>query len=113
MRERSPRQLDAGTLRLGCGRLRFRAADRGNAALAARDPLCRFMDIADRTLAADGTVIAMRRRDAEALCQQLLRIAIAPAQVVDDVELLHLAERLCASVCLGAPQGVFLQSERR
>src|SRR5260370_33856676 len=54
MRERRPRQFDAGAFGLGRGGLRLRAAHRSDAAFAARDPLCRFMQIADRAFAADG-----------------------------------------------------------
>ena len=72
MRERRPRQRDAGALGLGRGRLRLGAADRGDAAFAARDALCRLMQIADRALAADRAVIGVRRLDAEALGELLL-----------------------------------------
>ena len=95
MGERRPWQLDAGALGLGRGRLRFGAADRGDAAFAARDALRRLVQIADRALAADRAVIAMRRLDAEPLRELLLRIAIAPAQEIDDVERADLAEQLC------------------
>src|SRR5664280_220123 len=59
MRERRPRQGDAGAFGLGRGRLRFGAADRGDAAFAARDALRRLMQIADRAFAADRTVIGV------------------------------------------------------
>src|SRR4051812_9161880 len=55
-----PWQLGAGTLGLGRRRLRLSAADRRDAAFAARDALGSFVDEADRALAADRPVIAMR-----------------------------------------------------
>ena len=96
MRERRPRQIDFGAFRLGRGRLRFGAADRGDAAFAARDALRRFMQIADRALAADRSVVEMRRLDAEPAGQLLLRITVAPAQEIDDVERVDLAEQFAA-----------------
>ena len=96
--------VDAGAFGLGRGRLRFGAADRGDAAFAARDALRRFVQIADRALAADRAVIGMRRLDAEPLRELLFRIAIAPAQEIDDVERLDLAEQLAAAVLFGALQ---------
>src|SRR3954462_7497933 len=66
IRERRPRQFDAGAFGLGGGRLRFGAADRSHAAFAARDALRRFVQVSDRTLAADRTVISMLRFDSEA-----------------------------------------------
>src|SRR4030081_1530375 len=93
MRERRPRQIDFGALGLGGGALRFGAADRRHAAFAARDALCRFVQIADWTLAADRAVIGVLRRDAETGGEQLFRIAIAPAQEIDDVERLDIAEQ--------------------
>src|SRR5436305_2129900 len=77
MRERRPRQLDAGALRLGRRGLRFGAAHRSDAALAARDALRRFVQISDRTLTADRTVIGMLRLDPELLRQPDLGIAVA------------------------------------
>src|SRR6202040_2990672 len=65
MRERRPRQFDAGAFGLGRGGLRLGAADRGDTAFAARDPLRRLMEIADRALAADRAVIGVRWLDAE------------------------------------------------
>src|ERR1700737_2830331 len=86
MRERRPWQFDAGALGLGRARLRFGAADRGDAAFAACDPLRRFMQIADRAFTADRTVIGMLRLDAETAGELNLGIAVAPAQETDDVE---------------------------
>ena len=100
MRERRPWQIDAGALGLGRGRLRFGAADRGDAAFAARDALGRLMQIADRALAADRPVIKVCRIDAEAPGQLFFGIAIAPAQEIDDVERADLAEQLAAGVLL-------------
>ena len=42
----------------------------------------------------------------------LLRIAIAPAQEIDDVERAELAEQFCPAVRLRAPHGLFEQRER-
>src|ERR1700682_4747037 len=92
MRERRPWQFDAGAFGLGRGRLRLRAADRRDAAFAARDALCRLMQIADRALAADRAVIGMLRLDAETIGELDFRIAVAPAQEVDDVERLDRAK---------------------
>ena len=94
IRERRPRQFDAATLRLGRGRLRLGAADRGDAAFAARDALGRLMQIADRAFAADRPVIEMRRFGAEPSGKLLFRIAVAPAQEIDDVERADIAESL-------------------
>src|SRR5437868_1481494 len=80
MREWRPRQVDAGAFGLGRGALRLGGADRGDAALAARDTLGGLVQIADRALAADRAVIGMRGFDAEPLREQLFRIAVAPAQ---------------------------------
>jgi len=63
MRERRPRQIDAGAFGLGRGRLRFGAADRGNAAFAARNALRGLVQIADRAFAADRAVIGVCRLD--------------------------------------------------
>src|SRR5437879_9091126 len=112
MGKRRPWQLCAGALRLGRGRLRLRAANCGNTAFTARDALRSLVDVADRALAPDRAVRAMRRRDAEALRQQFFRIAIAPAQETDDVERLHLAEQLCAGILFGPAQRLFQQIER-
>ena len=54
----------------------------------------------------------MRGLGADPRRQLLLRIAIAPAQEVDDVERLDLAEQLCAGIGLGALQRLLEQSER-
>src|SRR5947209_19981515 len=86
MREWRPWQGDAGTLGLGRARLRFGAAHRGDLAFAACDAFCRLMQLADRTLAADWTVIEVRRRDAQAPGQQLLRIEIGRASCRERVE---------------------------
>ena len=94
------------------GRLRLGAANRGDAALAARDALRRLMQIADRALAADRTVIEMRRLDAEAVGELLLRIAVAPAQEIDDIERADIAEQFCTGVRLRALQGFLEQGER-
>ena len=104
--------VDAAALRLGRGRLRLGAADRRHAAFAARDALCGLMQIADRALAADRAVIAMRGLGAEPLGEQLLGIAIAPAQEIDDVERAEFAEQFCAAVGLGALQRLLQQRER-
>ena len=112
MRERRPRQIDLGAFRLGRGRLRLGAADRGDAAFAARDALGGLVQIADRALAADRPVIEMRRLDAEPTGQLLFRIAVAPAQEIDDVERADLAEQFAAAVGLRALQRLFQQRER-
>ncbi|GCC46512.1 hypothetical protein chiPu_0030355, partial [Chiloscyllium punctatum] len=111
MRERRPRQFDARALRLGRGRLRLGAANCRHAAFAAGDALRGLVQIADRALAADRAIIEMRRRNAEPLCQLLLRIAVAPAQEVDDVERLQVGEQFCAAVGLGALQRFLEQGE--
>ena len=104
--------VDAAALGLGRGRLRFRAADRGHAAFAARDALRRFVQIADRALAADRAVIAMRRLGAEPRGKLLFRIAVAPAQEIDDVERAELAEQFCPAVRFRALQRLFEQRQR-
>src|SRR6266550_4360016 len=110
--ERRPRQFDTGAFGLGRGGLRFGAADRGDAAFAARDALRRLMQIADRAFATDRAVIGVLWRDAEAASEQLFRIAVAPAQEIDDVERLDVAEQVAAAVRFGAPQRGFQQGER-
>src|SRR5258705_1824688 len=85
MRERRPWRRHTSTFGLGRGRLRLGAAHRSDAAFAARDALRRLMQIADRALAADQAVIEVRRLDAEAIGEKFFRIAIAPAQKIDDV----------------------------
>jgi hypothetical protein len=86
MRERRPRQRDSRALGLGRGGLGFGAADRRDIAFAARDALRRLVQIADRAFAADRPVIGMLRLDAEAIGELLCRVAVAPAQEIDDVE---------------------------
>ena len=95
MGEWRPGRRHPGALGLGRGRLRLGAADGGDAAFAARDALRRLMQIADRALAADRAVIEMRRLDAEPIGKQLFRIAVAPAQEIDDVERADIAEQFC------------------
>ena len=112
MGERRPRQCDAGALGLGRGGLRLGAADRGDAAFAARDALGGLMQIADRALAADRAVIGVLRADAETAGELLLRIAVAPAQEIDDVERLDLAQQFAAGVRFGAPERLLQQGER-
>src|SRR4029077_7068383 len=90
---------------------RFGAADRGDAAFAARDPKRRFMQVPDRALAADRAVVEMRRVCADARRQLLLGVAIAPAQEIDDVERADLAKQFGAWVRLGALQRLFQQGE--
>src|ERR1700737_4479043 len=102
MRERRPRQVDTGTLGLGRGRLRFGTADRGDAAFAACNALRCLMQIADRAFTADRTVIGVRRLDAETVGELNFRIAVAPAQEIDDVERLDFAKQLAAAVLFGA-----------
>src|SRR6266404_9575033 len=63
MRERRPRQFNAGAFGLGRGGLRLGAADRGDAAFAARDALRGLMQITDWALATDRTVIGVLRLD--------------------------------------------------
>ena len=99
-------------MRLGRGRLRLGAADRGDAAFAARDALGRLMQIADRAFAADRPVIEMRRFGAEPSGKLLFRIAVAPAQEIDDVERADIAEQFAAAVGLGALQRLLEQGER-
>ena len=112
MGERCPRQVDAGALGLGRGRLRLGAADRGDAAFAARDAFGRLMQIADRALAADRAVIEMRGIDAEALRQLFFRVAIAPAQEIDDIERLDFPEQFAAGVFFCALERLLQQRER-
>src|SRR5260370_33128952 len=112
MRERRPRQFDAGAFGLGRGGLRLGAAHRGDAAFAARDALGCFMQIADRALAADRAVIGMLRLDAETFGELNLGIAVAPAQETDDVERLDPAKQFAAAVLLGALQRFLQQGER-
>src|SRR5258708_2495748 len=112
MRERRPRQSDAGALRLGRARLGFGAADRGDAAFAACNSLCRLMQIADRTLATNRAVICVVRSDAEAGAALSGRIAVAPAQEIDDVEGLDLAQQFRAAILLGPRQRLDHQCQR-
>ena len=112
MGERRPWQGDAAAFGLGRGRLRLCAAHHGHAAFAARDALGGFVDVADRALAADRAVIAMRRIGAEPCRELLLGIAIAPAQKIDDVERTEFAEQFCPAVGLRAPHG-FLEQRHR
>src|ERR1700730_18211960 len=93
MGERRPWQFHAGALGLGGGRLRLGAADRGNTAFAARDALGGLVQIADRALAADRAVIGVRGVDAETVTEQLFRIAVAPAEKIDDVERADFAQQ--------------------
>ena len=109
MGERRPRQFDAGTFGLGGGGLRLRAADRGDAAFAARDALGSLVQIADRTLAADRAVIGVPGPDAETLRERNFRIAVTPAQEIDDVERADLAQQLGAAVGFGAPKRLLQQ----
>ena len=111
MRERRPRQFDAGALGLGCGRLRFGAADRGDAAFAACDPLRRFVQVADRAFTADRAVIGMLWLDAETAAELDFRIAVAPAQETDDVERFDFAQQFAAAVRFGALERLFEQGE--
>ncbi len=110
--KRRPRQIDAGALGLGRGRLRFGAADRRDAAFAAGDALGRLMQIADRALAADRPVISVLRLDAEPVGKLPRRILIAPAQEVDDVERADLVQEFAAAVLLGPRQRLLEQRER-
>src|SRR6476646_4185929 len=96
MRERRPRQFDTGAFGLGRGGLRLGTADRGDAAFAARNPLRRLMQIADRAFAADRAVIGVLRLDAETIGKLLLRIAVTPAREIDDIERLDFAEQFGA-----------------
>src|SRR5262249_17522200 len=102
--EGRPVQGDAGAFRLGRGRLCLCTADRAHSTFAAREALRRLGQKGDGALAADRAVITMRRRDAETRCQQLLRVAIAPAQEAHDIERADLAEEFCAAVGLRATQ---------
>src|ERR1700758_3526214 len=104
MGEWRPGQRDTGALGLGCARLGLRAADGRNRAFAARDALRRRVQIADRALAADRAVMAMRGCNAEAPGEELLRIAIAQAQEIAAVKGADLAEQFRAGVGLGAPE---------
>ena len=112
MGERRPWRRDAGAFGLGRGGLRLGAANRGDAAFAARDALRRLVQIADRALAADRAVIGMLRLDAETLRERNFRIAVAPAQEIDDVERADLAQEFCAAVGFRAPERLFQQDER-
>ena len=112
MGERRPWQRNAAALGLGRGRLRLGAAHRRHAAFAARDALCGLVQIADRALAADRAVIAMRWFCAQPIGEQLFGIAVAPAQEIDDVERAEFAEQFCAAVGLRAPHGLLEQGER-
>ena len=98
MREGSPWQRDARALGSSRCALGFGAANRSDAAFTARDALRRFMQIADRAFAADRSVIAVLRLNTKAGGQQLFRIAIAPAQEVDDIEGVDFVEEPRAAV---------------
>jgi hypothetical protein len=63
------------------------------------------MQVADRALAADRSVISVRRRDSETLGKLPGRILVAPAQEIDDVERLDLIKQSGAAVRFGALQG--------
>src|ERR1700676_5674876 len=97
MRERRPRQFDAGAFRLGRGTLRLGAAYPRDTAFAPRDPLRGFVQIADRAFAADRAVIGVLRLDAETARELNFRIAVAPAQEIDDVKRLDLAQQFTAA----------------
>jgi len=112
VRERCPGQGEASTFGLGRTALRLGAADRSDAAFATRDALRRLMQIADRTFAADRPVIIVLRVDGKTRGELLLRIAIAPAQEIDDVERLDFAEQPGARVRFRALQGFDQQRER-
>src|SRR5260370_1950264 len=111
MSEWSPWQGNAGAFGLGGAGWRLRAANRGNAAFAACDPLRRLMQIADRALAADRAVIGMFWLDAETHRELLFRIAVAPAEKIDDVERADIAEQFAPGVLLGALERFFDQGE--
>src|SRR5579864_5813297 len=65
MRERRPRQSDAGAFGLGRRALRLGAADCGDTTFAARNALGCFMQVADRALSADRSIVSVPRLDAE------------------------------------------------
>ena len=54
----------------------------------------------------------MRGLDAETVGELLFRIAVAPAQEIDDVERVDLAQQFAAAVRFGALERLFQQSER-
>src|SRR6202166_1767572 len=112
MREGRPWQLHAGAFGLGGGRLGFGATDRSDAAFAAGNPLRRLMQIADRALAADRTVIGMFWLDAETVRELDFRVAVAPTEKVDDVERADLAKQLAACVFFRAPESLLEKRER-
>ena len=112
MGERRPWQRDAGAFGLGRGRLRLGAAHRSDAGFAARDALRGLMQIADRALAADRAVVSVSWFDAEPVGKKNFGIAVAPAQEIDDVERIDLAEQFCAAVCFGALERLFQQCKR-
>src|ERR1700730_2935616 len=112
MRERRPRQINAGALGLGRGGLRLGAADRGDAAFAARDALRGFVQIADRALAADRAVISVFRFDPKTIGELPFGIAVAPAEEIDDVERVDFAKQFAAAVLLGALERFDQEGER-
>ena len=112
LRERRPWQIDAGAFRLGRGRLRLGAADRGDAAFAAGNALRGLMQIADRAFAADRAVIRVRGLDAEAIGELAFGIPIAPAQEIDDVERADLAKQFGSAIRFGALERLFEQGKR-
>src|SRR6202022_2810616 len=67
--------------------------------------------IADRALAADRAVISMLRLDAETLRELDFRIAVAPAQEIDDVERLDRVKQSAAAVRFGALQRCLKQGK--
>src|SRR5258706_1599492 len=112
VRERRPRKFGAGAFGLGRSGLRLGAADRGDAAFAARDALRGLMQIPDRALAADRAVIGVLRLDAETVGELLLRIAVTPTQEIDDIERLDFAKQFGARVRFGTLQRLLQQGER-
>src|SRR5882724_4359163 len=112
MRERRPWQRESGTRGLGRGALGFGAAHGRYAAFAARDALRRFMQVSDRALAADRPVISVRGSNAETIGKLPGGVLITPAQEIDDVERLNLAQQFSTRVLLGARERLFEQRER-
>src|ERR1700730_13632552 len=112
MREGRPWQLHDGAVGLGGGGLGFGAADRSDAAFAARNPLRRLMQIADRALAADRTVIGMFWLDAETVRTLDFRVAVAATEKVDAGGRADPAKHVAACVFFRALESLLEKRER-
>ena len=93
------------------GILRLGAGDEGGFAVAERDALGGFVDVAHRAFAADLAVEGARGRDAEALGKLRGQVFVAPAYEGDDVEAVDLPQEP-ARVVIGAARGLGHQRQR-